>query len=57
VPGQPSVPVSGTKLSSSATNVLRKARKGDLVQFAQIKAVLPGVNVQSVSDVTVEITD
>jgi gliding motility-associated protein GldM len=57
VPGQPSVPVSGTKLSASATNVLRKARKGDLVQFAQIKAVLPGVNVQSVSDVTVEITD
>ncbi|WP_213521415.1 gliding motility protein GldM [Nonlabens sp.] len=57
VPGQPSVPVSGTKLNASATNVLRKARKGDLVQFAQIKAVLPGVNVQSVSDVTVEITD
>jgi hypothetical protein len=57
VPGQPSVPVSGTKLNAGANNVLRKARKGDLVQFAQIKAVLPGVNVQSVSDVVVEITD
>jgi gliding motility-associated protein GldM len=57
VPGQPSVPVTGTKLNAGANNVLRKARKGDLVQFAQIKAVLPGVNVQSVSDVVVEITD
>ncbi|AGC75989.1 gliding motility protein [Nonlabens dokdonensis DSW-6] len=57
VPGQPSVPVTGTKLSGTAVNVLNKARKGDLVQFANIKAVLPGVNVKSVSDVTVEITD
>lgn len=57
VPAQPSVPVQGTKLNAAANNVLRKARKGDIVVFSQIKAVLPGVNVQSVSDVAVEITD
>ena len=57
VPGQPSIPVSGTKLNGTAQNALKRARKGDLVQFANIKAVLPGVNVKSVSDVTVEITD
>ncbi|WP_124979620.1 type IX secretion system motor protein PorM/GldM [Nonlabens xiamenensis] len=57
VPGQPSVPVSGTKLNGAANNSLRRARKGDLVQFAQIKATVPGVTLKSVSDVTVELTD
>lgn len=57
VPGQPSVPVSGTKLSSAAKNTLKKARKGDIVQITKIKAALPGVNVKSVSDIAIEITD
>lgn len=57
VSGQPSVPVSGTKLSPAAKNTLKKARKGAIVQITKIKAVLPGVNVKSVSDIAIEITD
>lgn len=57
VPTQPSIPVSGNKLNAGAKNALKKARKGDIVQITKIKAVLPGVNVKSVSDIAIEITD
>lgn len=57
VPGQPAIPVAGNKLSSNAKNALKRARKGDIVQFAKIKATVPGVTLKSVSDVAVELTD
>ncbi|WP_438962793.1 gliding motility protein GldM [Nonlabens sp.] len=59
VPGQPAIPVNGSKLNAAAKNALKRARKGDIVQFAKIKATIPGVsvNVPSVSSVAVEITD
>jgi gliding motility-associated protein GldM len=57
VPGQPSTKVSGTKLNAAAKGLLAKARRGDLVQIADIKATVPGVTLKSVSSVTIEITD
>jgi gliding motility-associated protein GldM len=57
VPGQPSTKVSGTRLNESAKGLLAKARRGDLVQVADIKATVPGVTLKSVSSVTIEITD
>ncbi|MGB3591977.1 MAG: gliding motility protein GldM [Nonlabens sp.] len=57
VPGQASSTVQGTKLNATAKSSLGKARRGDLVQIANIKATVPGVNIKSTSPVTVEITD
>jgi gliding motility-associated protein GldM len=57
VPGQPSATVNGTQLNADAKSKLQKARRGDLVQIANIKAVVPGVNIASTSPVTIEITD
>jgi gliding motility-associated protein GldM len=57
VPGQPSTKVSGTRLNGAAKGLLAKARRGDLVQVADIKATVPGVTLKSVSSVTIEITD
>lgn len=57
VPGAPSVKVSGTKLNGAAQGNLKKARKGDIVQFAQIKATVPGVKLQAVTPVAVELLD
>lgn len=57
VPGAPSVKVSGTKLNGAAKGNLRKARKGDIVQFAQIKATVPGVKLKGVTPVAVELLD
>lgn len=57
VPGAPSVKISGTKLNGAAQGNLRKARKGDIVQFASIKATVPGVKLKGVTDVSVELLD
>lgn len=57
VPGAPSVKVSGTRLNGAAKGNLRKARKGDIVQFAQIKATVPGVKLKGVTPVAVELLD
>ena len=38
VPGQPSVACNGTRLNSQAKAALRKARRGDGIQFFDIKA-------------------
>lgn len=57
VPGQPSATVNGTQLNADAKGKLRNARRGDLVQIANIKATVPGVNIKSTSPVTIEITD
>ena len=57
VPGKPSITVNGNKLDARAKSLLAQARRGDLVQIANIKAVVPGVNIKSTSSVTIEITD
>jgi gliding motility-associated protein GldM len=57
VPGKPSITVTGNKLDARAKSLLSQARRGDLVQIANIQAVVPGVNVKSVSAVIIEITD
>ena len=57
VPGQPAVVVSGNRLNAAAKSALQRARKGDLVQIASIRAVVPGLQLQQPSSVTVELTD
>jgi gliding motility-associated protein GldM len=57
VPGKPSITVTGNKLDARAKSLLSQARRGDLVQIANIQAVVPGVNVKSVSAVVIELTD
>ncbi len=57
VSGQPSVKISGTKLNGAAKSALKKARKGDIVRFVQIKATVPGVKLKGVTDVSVELLD
>ncbi|ARN79016.1 gliding motility protein GldM [Nonlabens spongiae] len=57
VPGKPSITVNGNKLDARAKGLLAQARRGDLVQIANIKAIVPGVNIKSTSSVTIEITD
>jgi gliding motility-associated protein GldM len=57
VPGKPSITVQGNKLDERAKGLLSQARRGDLVQIANIQAAIPGVNVKSVSAVVIEITD
>ncbi|MGJ8685622.1 MAG: gliding motility protein GldM [Nonlabens sp.] len=57
VPGAPSVKISGTKLNGAAQSNLRKARKGDIVQFAGIRATVPGVKLKAVTPVAVELLD
>ena len=60
VPGQPSVEVSGTKLSTQAKNALRKARRGDGIQIFDIKAQIKNntsYKLKGVSPVFVELTN
>ncbi|OUR94362.1 gliding motility protein GldM [Flavobacteriales bacterium 34_180_T64] len=59
VPGQPSVNVSGNRLSSQAKSALRKARRGDNVQFINIKAKASGnaIKIKTVSPVIVELSN
>lgn len=57
VPGQASVIVAGDKLNAAAKAALNRARKGDLVQIAEIKASVPGLTLQQPSSVTIELTD
>jgi len=60
VPGQPSVQVEGTKLSSQAKNALRKARRGDGIQIFDIKAQIKNnksYKLKGVSPVFVELTN
>ena len=59
VPGQPSVNVSGNRLSSQAKSALRKARRGDNVQFINIKAKAAGktIKIKTVSPVIVELSN
>ncbi|MEZ4802020.1 MAG: gliding motility protein GldM [Gelidibacter sp.] len=60
VPGQPSVNVTGNKMSDQAKNALRKASRGDGVQIFDIKAQIIGnstYKLPTVSPVFVEISN
>ncbi len=58
VPGQPSINVSGNRLNSQAKDALRRAKRGDAVQFINIKAKAVGnpIKIKTVSPVVVEIS-
>ena len=59
VPGKPSVNCSGNRLSAAAKTALRSARRGDIVQFINIKAKAQGTNVRikTVSPVVIELSN
>ncbi len=59
VPGKPSVNVTGNRLNSAAKNALRSARRGDIVQFINIKAKARGssIRIKTVTPVVVELAN
>ena len=59
VPGQPTINVSGGKLSSRAKAALRKAKRGSAVQIFDIQAKAKGVSIilKKVSPVFIELTN
>lgn len=59
IPGQASVNVSGNKLNAAAVSALRKAKRGDDIQFINIKAEAVGnsIKIKTVSPVVVELTN
>ena len=59
VPGKPSINCTGNRLSASAKTALRSARRGDLVQFINIKAKAPNnpIRIKTVTPVVVELAN
>ena len=59
VPGKPSVNCTGNRLNSAAKTALRSARRGDLVQFINIKAKAQGssIRIKTVTPVVVELSN
>ncbi|MBT8244023.1 MAG: gliding motility protein GldM [Winogradskyella sp.] len=59
VPGKPSVNCTGNRLNSSAKSALRSARRGDLVQFINIKAKAQGssIRIKTVTPVVIELAN
>lgn len=60
VPGQPTINCNGTRLSSQAKDALRRARRGDGIQFFDIKAQIVGnssYRLPTVSPVFVEVAN
>jgi gliding motility-associated protein GldM len=59
VPGQASVVVNGNRLDSAAKKALSLAKNGDIIQFFDIRADVPGaqVNVKSMPALLVQITN
>jgi len=59
VPGQASVVVNGDRLNAQAKKALNLARTGDIVQFFDIRADVPGaqVNVKSMPALLVQLTN
>ena len=60
VPGKPSVNCSGNRLNSAAKTALRSARRGDLVQFINIKAKSSnggGPRIKTVTPVIIELAN
>lgn len=58
VPGQPSISVQGNKMDASAQRLVRRARKGDIIQVFDINASIIGntnYKLKKVSTVTVEV--
>ncbi|AUC16093.1 gliding motility protein GldM [Tenacibaculum sp. SZ-18] len=59
VPGQPAVPVTGTRMSSRAKAAIAKARRGDVINIFDIKATVvgSGAPVKRVVGVGIKITN
>lgn len=60
VPGQPTINCNGTRLSSQAKDAIRRARRGDGIQFFEIKAQIVGntsYKLPTVSPVFVEVAN
>lgn len=60
VPGKPSVNCSGNRLNSAAKTALRSARRGDIVQFINIKAKSTnggGPKIKTVTPVVIELAN
>lgn len=60
VPGQPTINCTGTRLSSQAKDAIRRARRGDGIQFFEIKAKIVGndsYRLPTVSPVFVEVAN
>jgi gliding motility-associated protein GldM len=59
VPGKPSVNCTGNRLNSAAKTALRSARRGDIVQFINIKAKASGssIRIKTVTPVVIELAN
>jgi hypothetical protein len=59
IPGQVTIPVSGTKLNARAKKALQKARRNDVISIFDIKASVSGSNykLKKVLPVNIEITN
>ena len=59
VPGKPSVNCSGNRLNAAAKSALRSARRGDIVQFINIKAKAPNnpIRIKTVTPVVIELSN
>jgi len=59
VPGKPSVNCTGNRLNAAAKSALRSARRGDLVQFINIKAKAQGssIRIKTVTPVVIELAN
>ena len=59
VPGKPSVNCTGNRLNASAKSALRSARRGDIVQFINIKAKAPNnpIRIKTVTPVVIELSN
>ena len=59
VPGKPSVNCNGNRLNGAAKSALRSARRGDIVQFINIKANAPNspVKIKTVTPIVIELAN
>lgn len=59
VPGKPSVNCTGGRLNAAAKSALRSARRGDIVQFINIKAKAPNnpIKIKTVTPVVIELSN
>ena len=59
VPGKPSVNCTGNRLNASAKSALRSAKRGDIVQFINIKAKAPNnpIRIKTVTPVVIELSN
>lgn len=57
VPGQPSVTVSGNRMSGAAKNALRKAKRGDDIQIFDIMSTSSGPKIKPASPMIIELSN